>query len=223
MERILENITEAIEKRGLTDAFVSREAVGNPSVIKNLKLRRGKTRNHPIENLLAVAEYLGLEVYIGPPRDPRPHLKVDIGNEDFIAVPRYDVQASAGPGAMTEEQSPVGALAFRRDWLQSQSLSPSELFVIEVAGPSMEPDLTSGDLVLVDKTRRMVGIKGREVYAFVDTDGSLRIKRLERLDTGLVLHSDNPDFQTEMRDAADAARIVIVGKVVWSGHSWTAK
>lgn len=50
--------------------------------------------------------------------------------------------------------------------------------MIEVAGPSMEPDLTSGDLVLVDKTRRTVGSKGRDVYAFVDTDGSLSIKRL---------------------------------------------
>jgi SOS-response transcriptional repressor LexA len=218
-KRLKSAVDAALKRRGISARQASFEVVGHDGLIRDIRAGRMPSP----DKLEALFEFLGMEFYFGAPRDRRVDLSFNVGGEDFIAVPRYDVRASAGPGTIANEEAPVGALAFRQDWLHSQRLSAAELFVIEVAGPSMEPDLTSGDLVLVDKTRRTVGTKGRDVYAFVDTDGSLRIKRLERLDTGLVLHSDNPDFHTEMRDEADAARIVIVGKVVWSGHSWAAK
>ena len=39
--------------------------------------------------------------------------------KDFVYVPRYDVQASAGYGTLIESEQIVDHLAFKRDWLES--------------------------------------------------------------------------------------------------------
>ncbi|SEQ58984.1 Peptidase S24-like [Loktanella sp. DSM 29012] len=82
----------------------------------------------------------------------------------------------------------------------------------------MRPTLSDGDLVLVDE--RQITLRDRSVYAFVDVTGDARIKRLERLDDQLLIRSDNPDHAIEIRKPSEANLIRLIGKVVWSGHSW---
>lgn len=218
MDELLDPIFAEMRRRDLSEAAVSRDAVGNPSALKNLRVRRGSgSRNHPIENLQAIAQHLGLEFYIGPPRTVGGGPNADVASSDFASVPRYNAQLSAGPGANHDGDLSTGAIAFRRDWLAREGISPASAMVLPVKGDSMAPTLCDGDLVMID--RRKVTPTGRKIYAMIGPDGEARVKRIERLPTALLLHSDNDGFPTELVAPADADRIRILGQVVWWGHT----
>lgn len=221
MEEVLRVIDEALKAKGLSDAAASRLAVGNPSLIKNLRHPRGNERDHPIENLMKLARVLGLDVYIGPPRRSRQERVIQIDSQDYASIPLYGVEASAGPGAENHGAEIVDELAFQRAWLRKMNVRPADACLMRVRGDSMTPGLRDGDVVLVNRGR--TSIRNGRVYAFVDLDQQARIKRLERLDDStLLIRSDNPDHTSELRRGTDMNRIEMIGEVVWSGHNWTS-
>lgn len=178
-------------------------------------MRRGSEPTY--SKLLALAGALDLELYFGP-RRANPPAVTEIDGEVFAAVPRYDAQLSAGPGAENRDGEPeVGAVAFRRDWLARERISPGDAMVLSVKGDSMAPTLCDGDLVMVDQ-RKTVPV-GRRIYALVGPDGEARVKRVERLPAALLLQSDNENYPTEMISPDDADRVRILGEVVWWGHT----
>jgi phage repressor protein C with HTH and peptisase S24 domain len=81
----------------------------------------------------------------------------------------------------------------------------------------MEPLLFDTDLVLID--RRVTEPRDGQVYAVTDVAGDIRIKRLEKIEGGILLRSDNSSSPTEVRMGADADRIDIIGRLAWSGHT----
>lgn len=144
---------------------------------------------------------------------------VEINGEDFVAVPRVDAEASAGPGAVNGGVEVIGTLAFRLDWIRAEGVDPRNAMLVTVTGDSMSPRIEKGDLVLLDRSRRE--IRNGRLYIFSDTDGETRLKRLHRLDRrSLALLSDNPAYPPELRHGDDAARVDVIGEVVWSGHTW---
>ncbi len=164
-----------------------------------------------------IAAALGLDFYIGPPRDTGPALVTEIAGDDFAAIPRYDAQLAAGNGVANHADLPAGIIAFRRDWLDRANISPGHAMVLGVRGDSMAPTLSDGDLVLIDRRRQMP--RDRRIYALIGPDGEARVKRVERLPDTLLLHSDNAGWPTELIPATDANRIRILGEVVWWGHT----
>jgi phage repressor protein C with HTH and peptisase S24 domain len=82
----------------------------------------------------------------------------------------------------------------------------------------MEPLLFDTDLVLID--RRVTELRNGQVYAVTDVAGDIRIKRLEKIEGGVLLHSDNPTSPTEVRMGDEADRIDIIGRLAWSGHTY---
>jgi phage repressor protein C with HTH and peptisase S24 domain len=221
MDDVLKAIDAALKEKGLSDAAASKLAVGNPSLLKNLRNRRGKERDHPIENLKRLAKVLDLEVYIGPPREQPKETVVHLGEDDYAAVPLFAAQASAGPGAENGDAEVVDQLAFQRTWLQKMSVKPDNACLLRVRGDSMSPHLQDGDVALIDQGRTK--IRNGHMYAFVDVDGQTRIKRLDLLDDRtLLLRSDNPNHTWELRKANELNRLKMIGEVVWSGHSWKA-
>jgi len=217
MDKLIEAIRDGLKRKGLSETAASRLAVGNPSAIKNLRVRRGASRSHPIENLIRVAGVLDLELYLGPPRNDAPRDQ-DSVERDFVPVHRYAVSLSAGPGLAGSQAEPLSPIAFRARWLSEQGLRADACCVVSISGDSMEPTLHDGDIVLVDC--RPSQIRNGRVYAFVDASGDLKVKRLERLDGQLLLRSDNTDHQTEVRGPADTEQMKIIGPVRWSGHTW---
>lgn len=219
MEDVLKAIDQALKAKGLTDAAASKLAVGNPSLLKNMRNRRGKERDHPLENIKKLAKVLDLEVYIGPPRQANEERVVHLGEEDYAAVPLYAAEASAGPGAENGNAEIIDQLAFQRSWLKKMSVKVDHACLLRVRGDSMSPLLQDGDIALIDQSKSK--IRNGRAYAFVDIDGQTRIKRLEQLDEKtLLLRSDNPNHTWELRKATELNRIKMIGEVVWSGHSW---
>ncbi len=160
-----------------------------------------------------------MELYVGPHRELGPVEQLLIDGADFAPVHRLNVNLSAGSGAENGDFGVVETLAFRRDWLRKIGVSPAAAVLVKVLGESMQPSLQDGDLALVDTTQRMP--RSGDVYAVTDIDAQTLVKRVDSLGSeGLLLRSDNPDFAPLIRLGDDASRVVIHGRVMWSGHVW---
>lgn len=135
----------------------------------------------------------------------------------FVLVPRYDVQASMGNGAVVHSEQIVDHLAFREEWVRTElRTNPKNLVLISAIGDSMEPTLRPGDLLLIDRCSS--GVKQDAIYAF-STDGELRVKRMQLMPGGrLVVKSDNPQYDTYNLTPAEATELKIIGRVIWSGR-----
>ncbi|RYH02824.1 S24 family peptidase [Salipiger sp. IMCC34102] len=81
----------------------------------------------------------------------------------------------------------------------------------------VSPLIRDGDLILLNQHRG--DLVSGEVYGLVDTEGDVRVKRLAKIEGGLLLQSDNTDHPPETRSGEDANRIRIIGRYAWSGHS----
>lgn len=132
---------------------------------------------------------------------------------DHVAIPEYDVRASAGPGAIADEENLRDRWSFSRDYLASIGVLGHELAVIEVIGDSMGETLHSGDRILVDMSDRNPARPG--VFVLWDSDATV-VKRLEKIPASdpakLVLISDNPNHRSY---EVPAELVNVVGRVVW--------
>jgi phage repressor protein C with HTH and peptisase S24 domain len=138
-------------------------------------------------------------------------------NADFGHIPRYEVEASAGGGAVIHGEQVVDYLSFRAEWVRnSLGVSVRDLALISVIGDSMEPTLSEGDVVLLDMTTK--GVMDGSIYA-LQLNGGLLVKRIQRkLDGSIVVKPDNPRYDTEIISEDSADLLKIIGRVVWVGR-----
>ncbi len=126
-----------------------------------------------------------------------------------------EVASAAGVGAEIYDETPVGLLWFRNDWLQSHSIDPEQSNIISVRGESMEPTLLDGCSILVDRKRR----EPHEDRIYVmRTEEGLVVKRLGLDEEDRwELRSDNPDWRaTPMSPEAE-----VVGEVRWMARTFS--
>lgn len=138
---------------------------------------------------------------------------------EFIQVPRFAIEASAGSGSLIDDETRTGFYAFNRKWLARRHLSPDTLAVIAVRGDSMEPKLSDGDLILVDRAQRQIA----DGIAYVLRLGSdLLVKYVQRIGPHTVaLLSANTFYPPrEIDTAAEGDQVEIIGRVVASMHEW---
>lgn len=138
-------------------------------------------------------------------------------NGEYVHIPRYEVAASAGGGAIIHNEQVADYLSFRAEWVKNTlGVSVRDLALISVIGDSMEPTLSEGDVVLLDMTTRSV-LDG-SIYA-LQLNGGLLVKRIQRkLDGSVVVKSDNARYDTETVSENKADRLKIIGRVVWVGR-----
>ncbi|MGE4527978.1 MAG: S24 family peptidase [Rhodospirillaceae bacterium] len=136
--------------------------------------------------------------------------------DDYVLVPRYNVQASAGNGSVIYSEQVVDYLAFKSDWVRGTlRLNPSWLLLIEAVGDSMEGTISNGDLLLINTNEPR--IRDNAVYA-LNVKGNLLVKRVQRkLDGSLVVSSDNPRYAPETIMPIDAENLRVIGQVIWHG------
>lgn len=93
----------------------------------------------------------------------------------------------------------------------------SSLSIINVAGDSMEPTLSSGDEVLVDASDQSSRL--RDGIYVLRADDALVVKRVTLKPGGrkITISSDNPAYPSW--DDVDRSDIQIVGRVIWFGRA----
>lgn len=137
--------------------------------------------------------------------------------DDYIYVPRYDVQASAGHGAINDQEDVVDHLAFKRDWVKNKlGVDGKDLALITAKGDSMEPTIEEDDLLLLNTAINEVQDDG--IYC-IKNEFRLQIKRIQRMiGKEIVVKSDNPAYQPFTVGPDQLECLEVVGRVVWYGR-----
>jgi hypothetical protein len=195
--------------------------------IRGVVREDAKRASPGIDKAEAIARALGLNVQLGARRSG-PIGVLDLDGADFARIPLHDAWLSAGPGVENGDVAIIDHLVFRQEWLRKIDVKPEAAAMARVSGDSMAPGIQSGDLVMIDTTRKDVPVHRKHrspgslpIFAFIQ-DGEARVKRLERRpkEKILVLYSDNRDMPPELIAESDAHVLNILGQVVWSGHVW---
>lgn len=135
----------------------------------------------------------------------------------FREVPEIDVKASAGGGSNPDdwEERTIDVWLFPDPVIRHEfRTKPNGLCMLTIHGDSMEPMLSSGDRILIDKSQQAPVPPG----IFVIWDGmGLVAKRLEHVPNSnppkLIIKSVNPAYQDYERSVDD---VRIIGRVIWS-------
>lgn len=134
--------------------------------------------------------------------------------EDYIYVPVYDVEASAGHGREAMDSIPMRYHSFRRRWADFHGFKEKDLLVIKIKGDSMEPTLEDGSHIVVNQASKQP-IDGR---IFVIRNGnSLLVKYVQMQIGGTILLISENDFYppiTLKPEDLECDNIEILGEVV---------
>jgi hypothetical protein len=205
-------LDQLIRERGEDYVGLSRLLGRNPAYVQQY-IKRGSPRRLAEDDRRLLARYFGVdEALLGGPAAGT-HVE-----EGLVSVPRLEVNASAGPGALEAEGKRLGRIGFDAAWLRRLGLgggSAGRLSVIRVDGDSMSPTLSDGDEILVDRDDGAGRL--RDGIYVLRIEETLVVKRLALGPGGrLSVRSDN-DAYPGWPDLEPAA-VDVVGRVVWVGR-----
>ena len=228
MDPILTAIDEALSRKNLSDAAASHLAVGNFALIKNMRASRSEDKRYSFQALQKLADVLDLECYFGPPRDIAGASQPPAADpEEFANIPLHAASLAAGAGAENGAEPISDYLSFRRDWLRTIGVAPSNAVLARIKGESMQPTIRSGDMVLIDTSKVDIQSRGHarktskpHVYAFVES-GEARVKRIERVDTDFyaIMSDNDEEFPIEFKTGKSLQDMHIIGRVMWWAHT----
>ncbi len=200
-----------IRERREDYAGLSRLLGKNSAYIQQF-IKRGIPRRLAEQDRLTLARYFGIdEQVLGGPARQGEH------GTGLVPVRRLEVGASAGPGALTENDCVLSYIAFDSRWLRELcGARPDDLSIIRVQGDSMAPTLNNGDEIMVDRSDAATRI--RDGIYVLRRDDELLVKRVSASpSTGrLTLKSDNPAYPTWAD--LDPADLMVIGRVVWAAR-----
>ncbi len=178
---------------------VAHECGIHPDVV--YKWLRGD-RSPTLRSIGPLLDYLGVRV-----------LLPDEGTDDVEFIPK--VCAKAGAGASLETGGEVqGFYPFRTDFMGKHHIYAKNAVLMDVIGDSMEPLFHEGDTLLVDK--RDQEVRDGKIYV-VTLGDELRVKRILKSVSGLILHSENPRYSDIPVTGPDLETFVVHGRVRWCG------
>jgi Peptidase S24-like len=171
-------------------------------------MKRGSPKHLPEKERHILARYFGVdERTLGAPDREK--------NGGLRLVPKLAVGASAGAGALTNEEALAGKVGFDEAWLRKMGVDPAQVSLIRVEGDSMQPTLNNGDDIMVDKAAALRAVKDG-VYV-LRMDDTLIVKRLAKGKGGKIsVLSDNPEYPSLHH--LDASAVQVIGRVVWIGR-----
>jgi phage repressor protein C with HTH and peptisase S24 domain len=204
-------LLELSKNRGVSLAALSEMLGRNPSYLQQF-IRKRSPRKLEEQDRATLARFFGVsEAELRDPQEKsydRFSLRESGG---WVEVPRLDLGASAGPGAIAGAERAFDSFRFSRRWLAEQGLEGAQLAAIRVEGDSMEPLLNDGDEILLDCSPRPF----RDGIHVVRLGDTLMVKRVASAGAGrLVLLSQNLAYPP-IEVAAE--EVTIIGRVVWKG------
>ena len=200
-----------IRERGEDYASLSRMLGRNIAYIQQF-IKRGSPRRLPEEDRRTLARYFNVDEAVlgGPP--------ASASADGLVPVPRLDIGASAGPGALDGNEDRLGRIGFDPAWLRRLGVgSSAALSLVRVEGDSMAPTLADGDEILVDSgddARRL-----RDGIYVLRIEDALVVKRIAVNPAGgtVSVRSDNSAYPGW--PDCDPEALGIVGRVVWVGRA----
>ena len=132
---------------------------------------------------------------------------------EFAMIPGFNIQVSAGFGAVNGDEQPTRYLAFRRKWLKFRGFNEKNLVVVFAKGDSMEPTITNNNSLLIHT--EINSIQDGGIYV-IRQDDTLLVKRVQRLlDGNLKLISDNIAYEPMVLTKDSFESLDVIGQVVW--------
>ena len=190
-----------VEANGESYASLSRMLHRNPAYLQQY-VKRGTPRVLAEADRRLLAAFFRVdEAELGGPAAALPS----------VAVRRLEIGASAGPGAIAEEDRAGGAAHFDPRLLAQLGVRPGDAAEIRARGDSMAPLIEDGDLMLIDERDRRV--RDQPAVFVIRLDGVLLVKRVARDGAMLRITSDNPaaaEIAAQMPGAVE-----VIGRVVW--------
>jgi phage repressor protein C with HTH and peptisase S24 domain len=200
-----------IEERREDYAGLSRLIGRNAAYIQQY-VKRGTPKRLAEEDRRLLARYFGVdEAMLGGPEEAPPR-----HGDAPVTVPQFDLGASAGPGALPDDERARSHLAFDSKWLRRLASDPRQLSMIRVEGDSMFPTLSDGDEILVDRGDGPDRL--RDGIYVLRMEGALIVKRLALNPAArrVAVKSDNPAYPSW--NDCDPADVDVIGRVVWVGR-----
>ena len=199
-------LVELAERNRTSLAALSSMLGRNPSYLQQF-VRKGSPRRLEEQDRHRLAEFFGVsEVELGAD----PELARPRESDDFLAVPRLALDASAGPGAVSAEEISFDSFRFSRRWLREMGLEGADLSAIRVEGDSMEPVLRSGDEIFVDRNKRA----GEGIHV-VRIGDALHVKQVQVSAADRIKLISANDAYAPVELARD--EVEVIGRVVWKG------
>lgn len=199
-------LVELAERTRTSLAALSSMLGRNPSYLQQF-VRKGSPRRLEEQDRHRLAEFFGVsEVELGAD----PELARPRESDDFLAVPRLALDASAGPGAVSAEEISFDSFRFSRRWLREMGLEGADLSAIRVEGDSMEPVLRSGDEIFVDRNKRA----GEGIHV-VRIGDALHVKQVQVSAADRIKLISANDAYAPVELARD--EVEVIGRVVWKG------
>ena len=160
-------------------------------------VRRGTPRMLAERDRRVLADYFGVaESALGAVDRP------------IFRLPRLDVAASAGPGALVDGEIVLGTDAIDPALARRLGLREGQAAIIRVRGDSMAPGLLDGDHIVVDTSDTRPGRRGG-VFV-IRVEAATMVKRVAAGPAGPVVTSDNPAAAP-----VPVGEVAVIGRVVW--------
>ncbi|BDW83104.1 hypothetical protein MACH24_25420 [Erythrobacter sp. Dej080120_24] len=209
-------LLELSQQRGVSLARLSDMLGRNASYLQQF-IRKGSPRKLEEGDRRTLATFFGVaEEELGgggesPQENSYAQTRMRRDPGDWVDVPRLDIGASAGPGALPVSEQAFDAFRFSRRWLAEQGLEGAQLVAITVEGDSMEPLLRNGDEILIDRAPRAF----RDGVHVVRLGDTLMVKRVAQAGAGrFALLSQNLSYPPV---EVSAEEMEVIGRVVWKG------
>ena len=215
METLAQRLKFVMDEQGISQNALARMiGVTQPSIKKVLN---GDTLNP--KYILEIADALNVSPeWLKTGKGDTPDFSEEVEDEEenghLVRVEVLDVYASAGNGEFLtgDLAGDIQAVEFASEYFYNlfQRASEKGMAIVNVKGDSMEPTLSSGDLLFVDTTRTYYQGDGLYVFSFGD---SLYVKRLQRAGYKLLVLSDNKFYDTWDVNESNEDQFFIHGKV----------
>lgn len=193
-------LDELARARGVGLAALSRMIGRNDAYLQQF-VKRGSPQRLDERDRRALAGFLGVEEgELGAPPSPDP----------MVAVPRIDARASAGPGAVADDDRVIGEERVDPRVLRRLGVAAGAVSMIAARGESMAPLIHDGDALFVDTADRR--LSSREGLFVIRLDGALLVKHVARIGFEVAVRSENPDAAAIPPVRAD--RVEVIGRVV---------
>ena len=139
---------------------------------------------------------------------------VELHSTEYHIIRRFDVNASAGPGAICSDDQSLDSVLVTANWLNHLGVAADMTGLISVKGDSMAPTIPDGCKLLVSFSEREITRDG-DIFVLI-LDEEVFVKRLSRFEMeggrGYVMSSDNPSYSPKFVSAQSHNGFRVIGR-----------